>query len=60
MGRFDYSVFSEHYRFMRDKVACLYGMLFIVIGIWVVHHLICVSNPSLNHSMASFIFNVEV
>jgi hypothetical protein len=30
MGRFVYSVFSEHYRFIGGKVALFYGMFFFL------------------------------
>lgn len=41
MGRFVYSVFSEHYLFIGGKVACFYGLhfVFIVILAWGVDHL---------------------
>jgi hypothetical protein len=42
MGRFVYSVFSEHYRFIGGKVALFYGMFFLfnVTLLWFVHRLL--------------------
>jgi hypothetical protein len=62
MGRFVYSVFSEHYRFIGGKVALFYGMFFLfnVTLLWFVTAYFRVSSPSLTHKMAGFIFNVEV